>query len=90
MRTVAKQASKPSKPVYELSVKVTRIGKRWVATLTVGGKEYDRMACGLKSDIGWICREMLRWYGKLGGNSAWAASARRRQKGRPIGKVWYR
>lgn len=72
-----------------LGVGVTRIGNRWVGVLTVNGKEYDRMACALKSDIGWMCREMLRWYDKLGGNSAWAKSARRRQSGRPSGKVWY-
>lgn len=72
-----------------LGVGVTRIGNRWFGALTVNGKEYDRMACALKSDIGWMCREMLRWYDKLGGNSAWAKSARRRQSGRPSGKVWY-
>jgi len=66
------------------------MGKRWVGRLTVDGKEYNRMACALKSDIVWMCREMLRWYDKLGGDSAWARSARRRQGGGPSGKVWTR
>ena len=93
MKTIPKRGAKPSKTLSrsgnELGIKVTRIGKQWIAVLTVGSKERDRMACKLKSDIGWMCREMLRWYDKLGGNSAWAASARRRQKGSPIGKVWH-
>ena len=84
--------TKPPKPTVrsddKLSVVVTREGSRWVGVLSVNGKEYDRSACALKSDIGWMCREMLRWYDKLGGNSAWAKSARRRQRGNPTGKVW--
>jgi hypothetical protein len=75
-------------PKEILGVTVTRMGRRWIATLTVKGKAYDKMACALKADIGWMCREMLRWYDKLGGCSKWAASARRRQRGKPQGRVW--
>lgn len=71
-----------------LSLAVTRMGSRWIAKMTLNGKEVDTMACALKSDIGWICREMLRWHDKLGGRSAWASSARRRQHVKPNGKTW--
>ena len=74
----------------DLCVSVTRMGSRWIGKLTVKGKIFDRMACALKRDIGWMCREMLRWYDKLGGTSEWAKSARRRQTISPVGKVWYR
>jgi hypothetical protein len=66
------------------------MGSRWIGTLTVKGKIMDSTACALKRDIGWMCREMLRWYDKLGGTSKWAKSARRRQTSGPSGKIWYR
>ncbi len=78
-----------NKTLEPLSLKVTKIGSKWVAQLNLNGEKYDQMACNLKSDVGWICREMLRWYSKLGGISAWAESARKRQHGGPTGKVWY-
>jgi len=77
------------KPTEKINIQVTRMGNRWIGVLTENDKEIDRMACFLKSDIGWICREMLRWYDKLGGDSAWAESARKRQTEtpKPRGKV---
>ena len=47
------------------------------------------MACISKLDIGWICREMLRWYDKNGGISKFAVAARKRQRGTPTDKIWY-
>lgn len=74
----------------EPEIKVTRIANRWHARMTVGGEIRDEMACELRVDIGSICREMLRWYQKLGGRSV-AASARKRQTASGAkGKIWWR
>lgn len=74
-----------------LDIKVTKINNKWHARLynLNTGQILDESACKLKSDIGWICREMLRWYDKLGGISKFASAARNRQKGKPEGKVYY-
>ena len=73
-----------------LNIKVTFIKNRWHARLLEGSKILDEMACSTRQDIGWICREMLRWYDKNGGISKWASEARKRQNDTlyPIGKVW--
>lgn len=59
------------------------------------GQEIDHCRCNDKRDIGYMCREMLRWFSKTGGYSKWAESARERhnlQKNRikygKIQKVW--
>lgn len=75
----------------ELAIKVTTIDGIYHARLTKDGQVIDEMACKEKSDIGYICREMLRWFSKLGGVSKWAEASRKRQneeKG-PEGKIWY-
>lgn len=74
----------------EPEIKVTKIGKRWHARMIVAGEIRDEMACALRIDIGWICREMLRWHDKVGGSSLFAAAARQRQVGCPKGRVWWR
>ena len=77
-------------------VKVTKIKNRWHARLVIGetrkdpGAVVDEMACAQKRDIGYICREMLRWADKMGMGNAWTASARAKQEGKPYGKVWYK
>ena len=73
-----------------MNIKVTKIGKRWHARLINNGVILDEMACALKEDIGWICREMLRWQDKLGNSNDWTSSARKRQTSQSIGKVWFR
>lgn len=73
----------------DLDIKVTRIANRWHARLLVDGEMRDEMACELRCDIGWICREMLRWFDKVEGCSAFAAAARDRQKERPVGRIWW-
>ena len=73
----------------EPTSKVTRIKDRWHARMIVDGTMRDEMACENRVDIGWICREMLRWYDKGGGCSAFASAARERQQSGPQGKVWY-
>ena len=72
----------------ELEIKVTKIKDRWHASLIKDGKVIDEMACALKEDIGWISREMLRWYDKLGGISKFASAARHRQTAGSKGQVW--
>lgn len=72
-------------------IKVIKINDRWHARLFLQGKVIDEMACNCSEDIGLICKEMLRWYDKLGGDSKYASDARHRESTvRPIiGKIWY-
>ena len=73
-----------------LEIKVTKIRNRWHARLLDGTNILDEMACAHRCDIGWISREMLRWYDKLGGTSLFAHAARYRQTSKPEGRVWWR
>lgn len=75
----------------ETDIKVTRINNRYHARLFVNGIFSDEMACELRSDIGWICREMMRWCDKLGAGNNHTDSARRRHNkdSAPRGKVLY-
>jgi hypothetical protein len=73
-----------------LEVKVTKINKRWHSRLLKNSKVLDEMACELQEDIGWICREMLRWHQKLGGISKFADVGRHKQKCNHKGTVWYK
>ena len=75
-----------------LSIKVTKIRNRWHARLLDGSKVIDEMACEIRTDIGWICREMMRWYVKTGGSSLYASAARHRHntKSRNVsGRIWW-
>lgn len=72
----------------ELVIKVTKISNRWHARFMLKSKVLDEMACANSYDIGWICREMLRQYDKMGGESLFATAARERQQASPKGKVW--
>jgi hypothetical protein len=49
-----------------LTVKVTKINKIYHCRLFRNGKLFDESKCEQKSDIGRTCRDMLRWYDKLG------------------------
>ena len=72
-----------------MNIKVTQINGNFHARLFEQEKILDEMACNLKCDIGWICREMLRWQDKLGNCNEQTKFARSHQHGYPIGKVWY-
>jgi hypothetical protein len=76
-------------PKSSCTIKVTRIKQRWHARLYVNGCVRDEMACSTRMDIGWICREMLRWYDKSSGDSVYAHKARTRQRRGPYDKIWY-
>lgn len=74
-----------------LQVKVTKIGARWHARLMDGETLRDEMACEHRIDIGYICREMMRWQDKGGGDQFTHAARRRHNErtGGPLGRVWY-
>jgi len=73
-----------------LRIKVTKINNRWHSRLFENDNVIDEMACVKSEDIGWICREMLRWYDKMSDNSdELAKSARKRQTSKPIGQIYY-
>ncbi len=74
----------------EPEIGVTRIKLRWHIRLCLDGVVLDEMACINQLDIGWCCREMLRWYDKTGGGSSFASAARDRQTVGPSDKVWYK
>ena len=73
-------------------IKVTKIKNRYHARLFFKEKIFDEMACEYRQDIGLICKEMLRWFDKLGGESVYADKARHRQSTNReyAGKVWYK
>lgn len=75
-----------------LTTKVTTIdGKHHCRLIHKERGIIDEMACQLKEDIGFCCREMLRWYDKCGGASKMADASRHRGKNHiPKGKIWYR
>ena len=73
-----------------ITIKVTRVNFKWHArALSEDGKVLDEMACEKRVDIGWICREMLRWQSKVGTDCPHADAARKRHVASPIGKVYY-
>lgn len=73
-------------------IKVTNLNGMWHARLFCNGALEDEMACELQEDIGWICREMLNWSGRMGSANARVESARRRHNkdSGPVGRVIYR
>lgn len=75
----------------KIDIKVTKIGQRYHARLLQDdGTILDEMACISRLDIGWICKEMLRWFDKNGGISKFAMASRKRKRdARPVDKVWY-
>jgi hypothetical protein len=73
---------KQNEYIEPLEIKVTKIGKRWNCRLFKLGKLFDESSCDLKSDIGRCCRDMLRWYDKMGNEpySKWADWSRHNNK----------
>ena len=73
-------------------IKVTKINKRWHARLYFDDKVVDEMACNCSEDIGFICKEMLRMFQKMGGNSQYADKARHRKSTvrSPASKIYSR
>ncbi len=74
-----------------MNIKVVKIKNKWHARLFGENNEIlDEMACSLKEDIGWICREMLRWQDKCWNSTEWTRAARKRQVLPPVGKIWFK
>jgi hypothetical protein len=80
----------------EPEIKVTKIKNRWHARLIEDGKVHSEMACDLREDIGYLCRNLLRWYDKCGGVSIYAHKSRQRWNSKqeanrwyPVGRVWH-
>lgn len=73
-------------------IKVTCINGRYHARLYYRGSCCDEMACQYRQDIGVICKELMRWFDKLGGSSVYADKTRHRTSSYrdPVGKIWYR
>jgi len=62
----------------ELTTKVTKINDKYHVRLFKNGKVIDEMVCKFKHEIGICCKNMLRWYNKLGGTSKMAEASRNR------------
>ncbi len=79
----------------EPEIKVTKIKNRWHARLSVNGVVYSEMACANRIDIGYICRQLMRWHDKCGGCGIVAHHSRERLNKKatnhsgPVGKIWY-
>lgn len=49
-----------------IEVKVTAINNRYHARLLQDGKPINELSCKEKDGIGWMCRELMRWFNKMG------------------------
>ena len=59
--------------------KVTKVGNKYVAKLIVNGKPWAQIWVSSKLQIGLACKELLRTFDKMGGNSM-SDSSRHRNK----------
>ena len=75
----------------DLDIRVTKIGNRWHARLVKGDIVLDEMACSERVDIGWICREIMRWADKGFDQDEFTSASRYRHNkdSQPVGKIWY-
>lgn len=80
-------------------VVVTNINGRYHIRVIESGHVRDEMAVEDRCDIGWACRELLRWQAKLGSEDSSVHASRQRntikiQSGAnascPQGRVWYK
>jgi len=74
----------------DISLKVTRIKNRWHVRAYILEAVVFEMACNLKQDINWTCREVVVWVDKLGMGNAFTTAVRKRQRGSPNGRIWRR
>lgn len=77
------------------AIKVTKINNRYHARLSKDDVFIAEMSCELRIDIGYICRQLMRWEDKMGGSPVTSASRHRLNNkpdnfGGPVGKVWYK
>ena len=74
---------------YKHTIKVTSINGKYHCRLFRNDKLVSEIQVTLKEDIGWACREMLRWQDKLGYISQFDSAARVRQMKTPYPKGKY-
>lgn len=77
-------------------IQVTRVNGRWHCRLTANGKFIDEMACQYRTDVGYCCRTMMRWYDKTSGGNKHSNAVRNRMWNtekypdqKPEGRVWF-
>ncbi len=79
----------------EPNIKVTRIANEWHVRLNFDGKVMSEMSCQNRLDIGWCCRQLMRWHDKCGGSGIVAHHSRQRLNLKetnyrgPVGKIKY-
>lgn len=78
----------------EISIKVTTINGRHHARIyREDGTVHSEMACAEKQDVGYICRELARWYDKRGGESEQCSASRdrsaKKKQPQPVGRIWW-
>ena len=71
------------------SIKVTKINNRFHCRLYNLDKVIDEVACQLRIDIGYVCRDMLRTIDKCGIGDEFTHAARLRNISSPAGKIFY-
>jgi len=62
------------------TIKVTSFGGKFfgVRCFSPAGKVFDSQVAKTREEVGDICRDMLRWWDKLGGSSRYASNSRDR------------
>lgn len=75
--------------ITEFDIKVTKINKRFHCRLYWKDKVINEVACDLRSDIGYVCRDMLRTVDKCGMGDAFTHAARMRNLAGPNGKIYW-
>lgn len=72
----------------EYSIEVTKINNKFHCRLFRLDEVVDEVACELRLDIGYVCREMLRTIDKGGGDD-FTSAARNRHKSGSVGKIFW-
>ena len=67
-------------------IKVTFLGKVWGCRLFFKNELHSESIAETKLEIGPVCRDLLRWFDKIGGCSLYASRARHRTGEKLYGK----
>lgn len=70
-----------------MHISITNINRKFHARLYNENILLDEMACDLRCDIGFICREMLRWQDKI--NPTKQTTFARNRQTINTGKIYY-
>lgn len=81
LNSIGKIMSKKTIRDPDPTIKVTYLKKFWgIRLFTPDGKLHSEEKARTKRDIGKGCRELLRWYDKMGSSSKMASASRHRNK----------